>query len=163
MRSRLTLSALLLTFAAIAQQPLRVPLAATFGPVRMTQGQTLHVCVNNLFSNALTTNQVSTAPLQVRLAFVDAINGALIDKTADMSLTILKGACLDLPAPDTQPESHIIAIVVPISQQDPKQASTDILPICSTTLLEGSGPQARTISMVQMVPKVNILVPRPRQ
>jgi len=154
---------LALVIPALAQEPLRVPLAATFGPVRMTQGQTLHVCVNNLFSNALTTSQLPTAPLAVRIAFLDAINGTLYQPLKELSLPILKGVCHDFPAPDTQPESHVLAVVVPLSQQDPKQASTDILPICTATLLEGAGPGARTLSMIQMVPKVNILVPRPRQ
>ena len=147
----------------LAQEPLRVPLASTFGPVRMVPGQTLHVCVNHLYNNALVSSQISTAPLPVRVAFLDAVNGRLYDKPKEMSLNILKGECQDMAAPETQAESHILAIVIPISQQNAKQANTDILPICSATLLDGSGPQARTVSSIPMVPKINLLLPRPGQ
>ena len=85
MPSRPTLLLLALALPTLAQEPLRVPLASTFGPIRMTQGQTLHVCVNNLFSNALTTSQLPTVPLQVRLAFLDAINGVLYEPPKELS------------------------------------------------------------------------------
>lgn len=164
MRSSLfLLSGLVMAATMQAQDSVRLPLAATFGPLRMSQGQTLRVCVNNLFSNALTTNQMPAKPLVVVVAFVDAINGALHEPARTPSLEALKGTCEEFRVPESLTETTALVLLAPVSQQDPKQFSSELLPISSATLYEGSGPQARPLVIVPMAPKANILIPRGRR
>jgi hypothetical protein len=129
----------------------------------MIQGQTLRVCVNNLFSNALTTAQMPAKPLEVVVAFADAINGMLHEPARKLALDSLKGSCEEFRVPETLQETTALVLLAPLSQQDSKQFSSELLPICSTTLYESNSPQARLLAIVPLVPKVNILIPRGRR
>lgn len=161
--SPLLLSGLLIAATMQAQDSVRLPLAASFGPVRMVQGQTLRVCVNNLFSNALTTNQMPAKPLVVVVAFVDALNGVLHEPARTPPLDALKGVCEEFRVPESLAETTALVLLAPLSHQDPKQFSSELLPISSATLFEGSGPAAHLLAMVPLAPKANILIPRGRR
>jgi hypothetical protein len=159
MKPALILSCLLISLPAAAQEAVKVPLAATFGPARLTAGQTLRVCVANLFGSALLTSQLPARPLPVKVAFVDSVKGELLQPAKDLDLTMPKGACEDFTA---SAEVMAVALVVPMSAQDAKVPSSELIPICSATVLDGSGTGARSAAVIPMVPKANLLIPRVR-
>lgn len=154
---------LMLAGMAPAQDTVQVPLAATFGPVRVTPGQTLRVCVNHFFNNSLVNSRVRNKPLVVVIAYVDAINGVPFEPAKELTLALTKGACEEYRAPESQPDATAMVLLAPLSQEDSKQFSTELLPVCSATLYEGSGAQARLMGLVPMVPKGNLLIPRGRR
>jgi hypothetical protein len=149
----------LLSFSASAQDTVLLPLVATFGPFRMVSGQTARVCVNHFFNNSLMNSAVQNRPLDVVMLFADALNGVRLEPPKELSIALTKGACEEFRVPDSQPDSTVMILLAPRSQQDRSQFSPELLPVCSVSIFEGS----RLLTMVPMVPKANLLVPRARQ
>ncbi len=153
------MSIALLGFALPAQDTVLLPLVATFGPFRMVSGQTARVCVNHFFNNSLMNSAVQNRPLDVVMLFADALNGVRLEPPKELSIALTKGACEEFRVPDSQPDSTVMILLAPRSQQDRSQFSPELLPVCSVSIFEGS----RLLTMVPMVPKANLLVPRARQ
>ncbi len=153
------LSIALLGSALQGQDTVLLPLAATFGPFRLVSGQTARVCVNHFFNNSLVNSRVQNKPLSVIILFADALNGVRLEPPKEMSLQLTKGACEEFRVPDSQPDSTVMILLAPLSQQDRNQFSPELLPVCSVSIFEGG----RLLNMVPMVPKSNLLAPRARQ
>lgn len=149
----------LVGFAVSAQDTVRLPLAATFGPFRLVSGQTARVCVNHFFNNALMNSAVQNRPLDVVIVFADALNGVRLEAPKELSIALTKGVCEEFRVPDSQPDSTVMILLAPRSQQDRNQFSPELLPVCSVSIFEGG----RLVAMVPMVPKANLLAPRARQ
>lgn len=128
----------------------------------MTQGQALRVCVTNVFSNALMNTDMPDKPLGVVIGFADALNGRLLEPVRELSLQPMKGSCEEFRVPESMTEATALVLLAPLSPQDSKQFSTELLPICSAALFEGRESQLRLVTPVQMVPKANLLIPRGR-
>lgn len=149
----------LLAISLQAQDTLRLPLAGTFGPFRLVAGQTARVCVNHFFNNSLINSAVQNKPLGVVIAFADALNGVMLEPPRELTLALTKGACEEFRVPDSQPDLTVLLLLAPLSQQDRSQFSPELLPVCSVSIYEGG----RLVTMVPLVPKANLLVPRGRR
>lgn len=155
----ITVSLLTMAFAA-AQQQVRVPVAATFGPAPVASGQSMRICVSNVFANSLVRAELPKKPLTVRIIFLDARTGQrLVEPVIELNLSLFEGKCVPYePAPGAG-ETLVLGAVIPISDADGRTPSAELLPISSAMVMNGSGADARTAHMVPLVPKVNLLVP----
>jgi hypothetical protein len=146
------------TAAAFAQQPLRIPIAGTFGPVAVASGQSMRICVAHVFANSLTRAELPKN-LAVRVIFIDARNGQrLVEPVTELNLNLLEGKCVPYEPASGAGETLVLGAVVPISDMDGRTPSAELLPIASAMVMNGTGSDARTAHMVPLVPKVNLLV-----
>ena len=71
----------------------------------------------NIFSNAVLNTELPAAPLALKIAFVDAISGRLLEPLRDESLKMPEGACLVYQPPQEQTETMVLGVVIPMSSQ----------------------------------------------
>lgn len=116
------------------------------------------MCALNIFSNSVLNTELPTAPLSVKIAFVDAISGRLLESVREATLKLPEGACFVYQPPQEQAETTVLGVVVPMSQ-DSRIPSSELLPIASAMVMNGFAANARVAYIVPLVPKANLLVP----